>query len=611
MKKVKIIPPKRKPRLTKRLSYRVKIEEASEDKIYEENNFPSLDLTKFPFVVLKHFEEEEQGNYIPLKAPIIFNKTYLLRPSEDPTQLLFMLYIDYGYVKKNRLDFFVEKDESSERSYKLKSTCLIRIFNHNKCEIGLTPMLHSSFFPEHPISFKPQLFVGYINNLAEKTLYYYVIECYDENKKLIASTELKWLKTGHRDLKSPFFFLATSDLHGGKGAWFRRGKAWGLFPRQNKRLVKLIDHITSNQNDYSFNKGYDLAVSSGDTTENASYHEYWSDLFNCCSPLFSSVPFVPAIGNHDYYQGGFWRGNWTGNKKTRTSRHFHAFVHTPREHGKEGHYYSFDHGNAHLLYIDSNGDKWGNEKMGCDSDLWRWVEKDLADWRSRLHQQKGPQFCLAFLHSSILTLGYFGSSREGSDEKAQRCLTPLFRKYGVNACFFGHDHIYQRSKWEDTQYICVGSSSGTIADFFASKQKKTDYTIYRAEDFKKARGYGVVFIPPRLDLMNDTEQKNYIVWLNSLKGQLMNSKVKEYFNIDYLDDFNYSYKEIEKPKNKDRKEALIKNEILANLLKNIWWRYYTVSGHFFDHAFMTPNLDNFDSSGKKNYEISCLEEHVR
>ena len=239
------------------------------------------------------------------------------------------------------------------------------------------------------------------------------------------------------------------------------------------------------------------------------------------------------------------------------------------------------------------------------------MEKDLADWRSRLHQQIGPQFCLAFLHSSILSLGFFGGSREGSDEKAQRCLTPLFRKYGVNACFFGHDHIYQRSKWEDTQYICVGSSSGTIADFFASKQKKTEYTIYMAEDFKKARGYGVVFIPPRLDLMDDTEQQNYIMWLNSLKGQLMNSQVKEYFNIDHLDDFNYSYKEIEEPQNKERKEALIKNEILANLMKNIWWRYYTVDGHFFDHAFMAPNLDNFDSSGKKDYEISCLEEHVR
>ena len=587
-------------KLTK-ISHRIKLHEAIRGIGVEEHKYEPLDLSIFPHIdIIKEEKKEKKAKYSPKQTEFTLEKVYLQRPSLDSSKLLVYLYVDYGFLKPNRLRYFVERKEDH---YEMLADVKIIILNENLEIITQIPMLHSSNFKGHPVAEIPELFVGFIEGLNNESRYYYTIECYRKNdNKVFAKTKINPINIATQDEKRPQFILAISDLHGGHSAWFKRGKAWCLFPHKNRKLNKITNKIVENEDLLTFGEGYKLICASGDLVDNGSYHEYWADLFECTAPLVSRTPFISAIGNHDYYSGGFWRGSWLGGKN-RTCKYFHAFLQTPREAGLEGHYFYLDVGNARLFFIDSVGTNWGNIDFSCQSDEWSWLKNELEKWRKQLHNENGKKFSMIFLHSAIFSAGFFGRVEHNSDYNAQCALTPLMRKYGVNIALFGHDHIYQRSIWFDTNYICLGLSAGVAIGYNKHRLKKVKYTVSAIGKGKKVRGYLVIYIPPNLTKMSEKEKEEFKNWTSSIEEKLMKTPIQLFYKISQAE-----AKELEM--NYDKKRTFIRDNIISKLSSHMWLRYYTIKNELYDQVFLAPNIENYDETGKIDYILNCPEEHV-
>ena len=596
--KPNVVPPEDKIPST---GYRIKIKESIRKRLAEEENFYPIELEDFEEVEYKPYSTKEivEEKLPPVK--FVIDKYYLQRIRDDPSKVLVTLYLDYGYLKPNRVKEVVEINKKKPYLSKLKGKCQIRLFNDDLCELAVIPMKHSSEFPYHPLSSQPQLFLGLIENLEQKKDYHYRIECYNQENVLIGSSKVVEFVAAVEDNKLPIFFISTSDLHGGSKARFKRGKGRGFRVRTNPDLTKLMNHIHVNEMEYTFNKGYQVFTSSGDNTDNGSYHQYWADLFTCANPNLARIPITPTIGNHDYFNGGFCRGSWMGGLH-RTQKHFHIYFQNPRTSG--GAFYSHTEGNVFMIHLDSLGLTWGNESIACDSRQWEWLNRELSIWRHKANEGIGPQFCIVFLHSAIFTIGFFGRATNNSDSVAQSCLTPLFDEYGVSAAVFGHDHMYQRSLWKSTQYMCIGVSGKTPIYYFDNLRNKTEYKIEKDEEGEKARGYGVTYVPPNHRIMSEDEKIRFQEWLFTVKQQILNEDIRKYY-LFVTEEDQEDYKEM--MVDLEEKEQFIEEKIIAKLKNCIWWRFYNVKGKLIDQAFLEPVQREI----RDESFISCPNPHIR
>ena len=580
--------------------YRIKVRETLRRRLAEEENFYPLELEDFDKVDYKPYTTtEKEDESIPL-VKFVIDKYYMLKIIEDTSKIIVSVYLDYGYLKTNRVKEIVDVNKKKPFLSSPKGRCVIRLFNADYCELAEIPMKHSSQFPYHPVSSAPQLFLGLIENLIENKSYLYRIECYNEDKKLVGASQVREFTAGVQSNKYPVFFVSTSDMHGGSKAKFKRGKILGFKVKNNPRLKSIMNNIHEKELEYTFDKGYQVFTSSGDNVDNGSYQEYWADLFSCGNKNFSRIPFVPTIGNHDYYNGGWGRASWFGGK-ARTQRFFHTFFQTPRKKG--GAYYSHTVGNLKMIHVDSIGLNWGNESINCDSRQWEWLNDELKEWRRKVYEENGPEFCIVFLHSAIFTIGFFGRARNNSDALAQACLTPLFDEYGVSAAIFGHDHLYQRSLWRSTQYICIGVSGKTPIRYFNWLRNKTNYKIKSDAEGEYARGYGVTYVPPKVKDMSEDEKIRFEEWLYSVKNKIMNSDLNNYYIFDTEEELD-EYKEM--MVNSELKEKFVDEEIIEKMKNCIWWRYYNLKGELIDSDFLEPIARKVD----EDY-IDCPNPHIR
>jgi Calcineurin-like phosphoesterase len=133
--------------------------------------------------------------------------------------------------------------------------------------------------------------------------------------------------------------------------------------------------------------------------------------------LDSGVEFRAALGNHD-----------TASIQT----HYAPFH-------MDGHrYYTFSSGPVQFFVLDST-------RMSAEQS--RWLEQELgastAAWK------------IAYMHHPI----YSSGKKHGSDLQLRAHLEPLFRQYGVEVAFAGHEHFYERIKPQHgVQYFIVGSA---------------------------------------------------------------------------------------------------------------------------------------------------------
>jgi predicted MPP superfamily phosphohydrolase len=106
-------------------------------------------------------------------------------------------------------------------------------------------------------------------------------------------------------------------------------------------------------------------------------------------------------------------------------------------------YYSIQQGDGllELFMLDSTD---------CDGAQIAWLEQQL--------KVSTVRWKLAVLHHPL----YSSGRKHGSDLNLRRKLEPLFVRYGVNAVFSGHDHIYERTKpQQGIHYFVTGAGGDT------------------------------------------------------------------------------------------------------------------------------------------------------
>lgn len=153
-----------------------------------------------------------------------------------------------------------------------------------------------------------------------------------------------------------------------------------------------------------------FALLGGDLTEKESDEGEWSEFLKAAAALFSKIPVMPTLGNHD---GSAYL------------KFFALPDNGPEDLKKE--FYSFDYGNAHFVVLNSN--------KNADERAKEWLRKDLEN------TNKKWRFAV-FHHPPYPAVADY----KGIDESIRKNWVPLLEQYNVDMVFVGHQHVYMRTK---------------------------------------------------------------------------------------------------------------------------------------------------------------------
>ena len=166
----------------------------------------------------------------------------------------------------------------------------------------------------------------------------------------------------------------------------------------------------------------EFAIQVGDVSEVGISAASWKRAIGLLSILGAEAPILAAAGNHDYYYGL---------PSARTFKTLFPYPYAGRESLRHDTWYSLGIGPVHLAVLDT-------EASGAvfDAQL-AWLEADLAAARAR-----GVEWVLITMHWPIL------ATATGADRQEWAiALFPLIARYGVDAVFWGHDHLFEHYEY--------------------------------------------------------------------------------------------------------------------------------------------------------------------
>jgi 3',5'-cyclic AMP phosphodiesterase CpdA len=171
----------------------------------------------------------------------------------------------------------------------------------------------------------------------------------------------------------------------------------------------------------------DLIIAAGDNVYPNGSGRYFTKAIEqpFAGVIKDRVPFYAVLGNHDVEEG-------------RQDQCQYPLFNMG---GKN--YYTVKQGDglAEIFMLDSTD---------CSAEQMNWLEQGLkgstAKWK------------LVVLHHPL----YSSGKKHGSAMGLRRLLEPMFTRYGVQAVFSGHDHIYERTKpQQGIQYFVTGAGGKT------------------------------------------------------------------------------------------------------------------------------------------------------
>jgi 3',5'-cyclic AMP phosphodiesterase CpdA len=175
-----------------------------------------------------------------------------------------------------------------------------------------------------------------------------------------------------------------------------------------------------------------LIIHVGDVAyDNGSEIDFDFRHFAVYKDLLASVPFYPALGNHDV--------------RTATGQPYLDAFHLPADNGAHTErYYSFQYDNVFFVALDSNTGAGYTQRFGDlrdpGSQQVRWLEGELR----RARGDPSVDWIVVYFHHPPFSSGG-GLGGHGSDLALRQTLQPLFDRYAVDLVFSGHDHDYERS----------------------------------------------------------------------------------------------------------------------------------------------------------------------
>ena len=166
---------------------------------------------------------------------------------------------------------------------------------------------------------------------------------------------------------------------------------------------------------------FDFAIMLGDNMYGRQRREDFVQKFERpYKPLLDAgVRFYAALGNHDEPANRYY---------------------TPWNMGGER-YYSFTKQQVRFFVLDSDD-----------------MDRAQVDWiAAQLSAATEPWKIVYFHHPLYSSAGWHGSSTD-----LRKVLEPLFVRYGVNAVFSGHDHVYERVRPQKGIYYFVSGAAGQL-----------------------------------------------------------------------------------------------------------------------------------------------------
>ena len=263
-----------------------------------------------------------------------------------------------------------------------------------------------------------------------------------------------------RSQPSPFSFAMFSDSH--------------ITPFNEERfkvLARVGASILARRPDFSFMLGDNIQTFTshgGPVTEKKFGPILYANLRHGLAALPSTVPVFNVIGN--------WEGEngWHPEKKRAWAREARqAFIPTPGAdtYPQGGHvdqnYYGFTWGDVLCLAL--NVTRYTTSDHAIQSPIGRADDWTLGEeqkkWLFEQLSRSKAQWKLLFIHHTVSgNAGDDVNSRYGrgggraAKVGEQALVHQWMRKFGVQALFYGHDHVFTDIPVDGIHYVCVGSA---------------------------------------------------------------------------------------------------------------------------------------------------------
>ncbi|MCF8277041.1 MAG: metallophosphoesterase [Flavobacteriales bacterium] len=259
-----------------------------------------------------------------------------------------------------------------------------------------------------------------LDNLKVETKYVYRVKSRFKSGKEIVSPVSTFKTTVNDDSAFMFAFIGDTQQN--------RDTPWAW-----KKVAERV-----------FSERPSFVVNAGDIVDVGSIKDQWvNEFFAPGNIVMSRYPMFTVIGNHE-----------------QDDDYYYQYMANPAPE----YYYKFRYGNTDFFMIDSNKD------VSEGSEQYDWLEWQLAKsdatWKIVVHHH--PPYSSEENDQGDT---YIGASTYTTKTIN---LVPLYEKYGVDFCLFGHTHVYERS-WplfenrvnmkNGVVYINSGGAGGGLEDF--------------------------------------------------------------------------------------------------------------------------------------------------
>lgn len=179
----------------------------------------------------------------------------------------------------------------------------------------------------------------------------------------------------------------------------------------------------------------DFLLGTGDFVDEGGKEAQWQQFFEIERGLLRDNVLFPSVGNHDRQGRG------------RTADAWRQYFAVPENSPDPERYYAFTYGNSRFLVLDSNMYSFAL------TDQTSWLERQLQSAR----QDPGLRHVFVVMHHPPYSVSLHGGHRDLRER-----WTPLYEKYGVDAVFSGHDHVYSRAERGSVRYFVSGGGGAPL-----------------------------------------------------------------------------------------------------------------------------------------------------
>ena len=235
-------------------------------------------------------------------------------------------------------------------------------------------------------------------------------------------------------------FIALGDSRQHTGEWDSANNKMTHENASNPIRAALITSVVENNPELEFilHTG-DMVMAGG---EQGDWDRYFEDIENATK---ENITFYYAVGNHEIYTYQISEHQYGPYDKNFST--YLANVELP---GNER-YYSFDYMDQIHFVVINTEEEWSND-FKITNDQYNWLINDL--------ETNTIDFIVAMFHRPCYSVR--DSGRVSDARRVRTVLEPIFKQYGVDLVFSGHDHYYYRTERSGTTYVTTGGAGANL-----------------------------------------------------------------------------------------------------------------------------------------------------